>query len=443
MKRVIRSARDISEKYVNSPIDNLKSKLGISWGSNKSIRPISEGKWNFVLSDRYSRLSQSDPAISDLKKAGAKYITPRYGNIYFFYDLTDDQKRYDEEKQAARDEYLSKLDAVDVSMYIPTDAIIKKLMDYRAKGSKVNVKAIKDPIKLLTYYYAAKLIGWDDLAQAIRQVADFEYSDEIKAIARRVKAEEKYSDARNEDDIELGLADSKGLFTFDQRNNSGKVSCWLPKSILQYLINNNIPVHFGKRTSGSRWDRNGAQWSEVEHLTLFPGTEDAIDYEIVVHTNERADGSIPTTYTSGDTAERVSAKQIIEGLDRRLKREGIIQSSTEVRSKKYIRNSSYDEDEYYDEDSYFVAEDDNYIEDSLEDDGSGLYVVELYEDKYKDPVRKYFSTGDKALKYAEKIIAKQGDKFESIYINRRTVNGPLNLMVYEDQTWYGDRSRLS
>lgn len=325
MKRVIKSAREISEKYVQSPIDRLKSKLGIGWYSNMSLQKISEGKWNFVLSDRYKRLTQSDPIISDLKKAGAKYITPRYGSIYFFYDLTADQQRYEEEKQAAKDEYHGKLDAVDVSMYKPTDAIIKKIMDYRSKGSKVNVKAIKDPAKLLTYYYTARLIGWNELAYDIRQIAHFDYSDEINGIDRQVKSEEGYGDTRNEDDIELGLANSNGLFTFDQRNNSGKVSCWLPKSILQYFINNNIPVHFGKRTSGSRWDRNGAQWSEVEHLTLFPGTPDALDYEIVVHTHERADGSIPNTYTSGDTAERVSAKQIIEGLDRRLKREGLVQ----------------------------------------------------------------------------------------------------------------------
>ena len=324
MKRMIRSSRDISERYVRTPIETLKSKLGIGWGSTKSISEISEGKWNFVLTDRYNRLSASDSIVADLKAAGAKYITPRYGNIYFYYDLSKDQQRYEDEKRAAKDEYYGKLDAVDVSMYRPSNAIIKKLMDYRAKGSRVNVKAIKDPVKLLTYYYGAKLIGWDELAYDIRKLAQFDYSDEINGINRQVKADEAYGDTRNADDIALGLSSSNNLFTFDQRRRNGEPDCWLPKQILQYFITNNIPVHFGRRTSGSSWDRNGAQWSEVENLTLFPGTPDALDYEIVVHTNERADGSIPNTYTSRDTNERVSAKQIIEGLDRRLRHEGLI-----------------------------------------------------------------------------------------------------------------------
>lgn len=434
MKRMITSDRNISERYVSRPIDNLKSKLGIGWGSSRDVHEISEGNWNFVLTDKYDRLASSDLAVAALKKVGAKYITPRHGDIYFYYDLSKDQQRYEEEKQAAKDEYYGKLDAFDVGMYRPTDQIIKKIMDYRAKGSRVNVKAIKDPAKLLTYYYTAKLIGWNELAYDIRQLIDFDYSDELKSIDRQIKFDESYSDSRSEDDIELGLSDSKGLFTFDQRRKSGKPDCWLPKSILQYFINNDIPVHFGKRTSGHSWDRNGAQWSEVEHLTLFPGTEDAIDYEIVVHTNE---GGGTPTFTSGDTSERVSAKQIIEGLDRRLKREGIIQSSTMVRAKSYIKNS-----EYYDENGYFVEEDDDYIEDLPDDDGGGLFVVELYEDKYDDPIRKYFSTGKKAFDYAKKVTIKYGDRFESIYINRRTVNGPLNLMVHENGKWYGDSKRL-
>lgn len=41
MKRMIVSDRNISERYVKSPIDVLKSKLGISWGSSKSLSEIS------------------------------------------------------------------------------------------------------------------------------------------------------------------------------------------------------------------------------------------------------------------------------------------------------------------------------------------------------------------------------------------------------------------
>lgn len=51
----------------------------------------------------------------------------------------------------------------------PTKAVIKKLTDYFNKGSMVNVKAIKDHTKLLTYYYAACQMGWYELQEVIDQ----------------------------------------------------------------------------------------------------------------------------------------------------------------------------------------------------------------------------------------------------------------------------------
>ena len=98
--------------------------------------------------------------------------------------------------------------------------------------------------------------------------------------------------------------------------------------------------------------------------------------------------------------------------------------------KRYIRSS------------YEYEEEDDYFEDLPDDDGGGVFVVELYEDKYEDPIRKYFRTGKKALDYAKRVIAKYGDRFESIYINVGTVNGPFILMVYENGKWRGDSNRL-
>lgn len=46
---------------------------------------------------------------------------------------------------------------------------------------------------------------------------------------------------------------------------------------------------------------------------IFPDT-DPLEYDIAVHTNERADGSTPTTYTGMGTDERVSAKKIVDDL---------------------------------------------------------------------------------------------------------------------------------
>ena len=89
--------------------------------------------------------------------------------------------------------------------------------------------------------------------------------------------------------------------------------------------------------------------------------------------------------------------------------------------KRYIRNS------------YEDYEEDFYPDDLEDDDGSGSWAVELYTEKYVDPVYKHFSTGEKALQYAKKVQ----DRYEEIYINRLTYNGPSNKMVYSNGKWYG------
>lgn len=320
MKRVIKSSHNITKRYADKPNEQLASMLGISsWGnSGVSLMPVSEGKWNFKIVDRYRRLDNDADYVADLKKIGAKYITVRYGDIYFYFDLSKLQADYEAKEAEYSAAYNDALTSFDVTAYKPDNATIKKLMDYRAKGSTVNVKSIKAIDKLITYYYGAKLLGWSELANSIRKRLGYEYEDEMSAINKQVAANPEYSDSRNADDIELGLGNSNNLFTFDQRSAKGKVSCWLPKKLLNWFIQNNVPVHFGKRTPGGRYDRNGSQWSEIEHLTIFPGTPDEFNYDIVVHTNERADGSIPNTYTGDGTDERVSIAKVIEDLDARI-----------------------------------------------------------------------------------------------------------------------------
>lgn len=313
MKRVIRSSRNITRHYAQSAENKLADMIGISrWGSsNVSLRKIDEGKWNHAITARYERLTQDSEYIESLKKIGAKYITIRYGTIYFYYDTTKLAEQQAEEQRKFDDQYDAELSEINISVWKPSKSVLDKLMEYRAKGSMVNVKAIKDPNKLLTYFYASILMGWDELRYLIDgSHLSFDYEDEMSAIAHSVSADPSLSDSRSEMDQKLNLSDSKGLFTFEEKN------CWLPKSILQFFIDNDIPVHFGKRTSGAQYDHNGAQWSEIEHLTLYPEDENPIEYNIVVHTHERADGSIPNTYTGNGTQERVSAKQIIEDLKR-------------------------------------------------------------------------------------------------------------------------------
>ena len=320
MKRYIRSAK----AYVKSPIDRFKSMIGISdWGNGPKLGDVtgwdSKDKYNYRIYDKYYDLSQDEieEFTSRLKQAGAKYITKRRGELYFYYDLSKLDAEYQAEKQAAEEAYTAELNATDIDIYKPDQATIKKLIDYRDRGSKVNVKAIKDANKLLKYFYGACIIGWDDLAGDCRDILSFKdgynkYDDILEAIRRRVQSDEQYSDTRTEFEQKYDLPATNGLFTFDGRD------CWLPKSILMYFINNNIPVHFGKRTSGAQWDRNGRQWSEVEHLTLFPDSDSPIEYDIVVHTDEGFNRS--DRYTgfgpNGRTDERISAKQLLSDIDR-------------------------------------------------------------------------------------------------------------------------------
>lgn len=315
MKRYIRS----SKKYASSAIDMLKSKLGISWGSDISLIPInnSNSKCNFKLTQRYHSFTKDSDIIADLKKIGAKYITLRYGGIEFFYNLAPLQEESKRLQSQYDDEYNAELESFDIEQYKPSSADLKKLMNYRDNGSRVNVKAIKSDEKLLTYFYASCLMNWSELKSATRSALGYHYDDLCNAIQRRVAADESYSDTRTADERYLNIPNSNGLFTFVSKSPSGAASCWLPVDLLKLFIENNIAVDFGKRTSSGRYDRNGAEWSEIEHLHLTDSNNQPYNIDVVVHTNERADGSIPNTYTVIDAddnrvlGDRISKRSLI------------------------------------------------------------------------------------------------------------------------------------
>ena len=323
MKRYIRSNTNLDK----TPIQMLNYLLGFS-DYDSLLKPSYHDKCNFRIQRPISRLTPefTTKYRAKLKAIGAKYISPnvRRGCIDFYIDEAKLKAQYDaaidevrRKKAEADARLMEKLNAIDIDKYKPDSATLQKLMDYRDRGSKVNVKAIKSDDKLLTYYYGAQMIGWGELSGDIYDVlyrrgwANWEatYKNILQAIDRRVSNEEQYKDKRSEMDQRNGNKNSGDLFTFEDRN------CWLPKSILNYFVDNNIPVHFGKRTSGSYYDRNGRQWSEVEHLILYPDSDNPIKYDIVVHTDE---GGGPSTYTGNGTDERVSAKKVLEDIDYRI-----------------------------------------------------------------------------------------------------------------------------
>ena len=120
--------------------------------------------------------------------------------------------------------------AVNINIYKPSQKILDKLEGYRSKGSKVNVKAITNRDKLFTYFYAAKLMGWNDLASDISSsvsILDKEADEIFKEIRAAVQADTSLGDTRT--------SDQKKLW-----------ACF--KNIAQFLNDNNLSYTFVSRS---------------------------------------------------------------------------------------------------------------------------------------------------------------------------------------------------
>ena len=152
--------------------------------------------------------------------------------------------------------------------YKPTQKILDKLENYRSKGSKVNVKAITNRDKLFTYFYAAKLMGWNDLASDISSsvsIFDKEADEIFKEIGATVKADASLGDTRTPDQKKL----------------------WVKfKNIAQFLADNNLSYTFASRTpfrqelDGDM--RNGRCYTIAYTLEV----EGSLKLYIADHTNE-------------------------------------------------------------------------------------------------------------------------------------------------------------
>lgn len=114
--------------------------------------------------------------------------------------------------------------------YMPTTAEINKLIDRMNRGSKENVKTMSDA-KALRYYYAACLIGWSALCEAIWDEKYWDLSkhlEKIEKLAEEDPRKEQYadSDTRTQDvkllqelfpQIAKALADAGINYTFSKR----------------------------------------------------------------------------------------------------------------------------------------------------------------------------------------------------------------------------------
>ena len=231
-------------------------------------------KQNFCLRPFGYNIKKDDELAmkSSIKAAGGKYIVSSYGNIHFYIDETpfitardNEQAEIDNEFNLRKSEYEDKLNAEDIEKYKPTDKILTKLQDYRNRGSKVNVKAIKDINKLLTYFYGACLMGWKDLYYSCIDVIPDEYRDIQNAISFRCET--------NSD-----LADTRDSYTQNIAVQFNKVA--------SFLHDNGIGYKFIKRAPTSTElyfdSRNGRCWTLAYTLELDNGTK----VNFANHTNE-------------------------------------------------------------------------------------------------------------------------------------------------------------
>ena len=320
------------QKKTYNFITVLNNLLGLS--SYYGNEATTEDGQNFKITIRYPSQGEVQNLYArlqpKLKEIGAKKLSHRgskytpTGEITFFIskDIQDNIINELNQKEDERElEYKNSFENVDISQYKPNDKVIEKIRNYRDSGSKINVKAIKSLDKVLTYLYASILLDWRDAQYALESAARELGADEslITAIIEKTDAEEQ--DERSDIEKQMNLPKSN-LLSFEEKH------CWLPKKVLQFFIDNNIPVHFGKRSPGSRYDRNGLQWTEIENLTLFPETDRELKIQIPVHTLESGGA---TTY-SGPGTYRSSASQLINGLKHYLEVRNLLNNTNKEES---------------------------------------------------------------------------------------------------------------
>lgn len=194
----------------------------------------------------------------------------------------------------------NEMNAIDLTPYKPTKKVLDKLTGYFNKGSKVNVGAIKDPVKMLTYFYAAHLLSWDDLRYDIRntytfgsyyQVNGVEFGKIREAIEERIKADPSMTLGRSKMDEKL-LNFSKRVWTaikekglsFDFQTVTPTLSeCWKDAkngcawTMAHTLEVNGIKVRFSEVTNeGVDSPSFGYQFSPTGYLMRKGEFEDIL-----------------------------------------------------------------------------------------------------------------------------------------------------------------------
>lgn len=244
-------------------------------------------KQNLILHHKgyWSPTKERLKAIAQaIKNIGGKYITIKFGQLYFYLDLTKYFEKDNQAKQQAEQARKEKLMSIDVEKYKPSDALIAKAKQYYLTNSTRFVRKIDDIDTYLTYYYLSQLLDWSDLLDVIRD----------KASSLNLS---KYYDI--EDAIDLKVKPEK-----IDRGNSGFVSNF--SNVVKFCIDNNIQWKATSRRATSREyekdTRNGAIYTiaydfEVNGQTL----------PVAIHTDEG--GGRPYGYMIDNNMEVSGIKQ--------------------------------------------------------------------------------------------------------------------------------------
>lgn len=247
-------------------------------GHDKQNLILHHKGYSSVTKDRLKAIAQA------IKNIGGKYIAIKYGQIYFYLDLTKYFEKDAQEKQKAAEDRKEKLMAIDIDKYRPNDALISKAKQYYMTNSTRFVRKIDNVDTYLTYYYLAQLLNWGDLLDVIRD----------RASSLNLS---KYYDI--EDAIDLKVKPEK-----IDRGNSAFVSNF--SNVIKFCIDNNIQWKATSRRATSREyekdTRNGAIYTiaydfEVSGQTL----------PVAIHTDEG--GGRPYGYMIDNNVEVSGIKQ--------------------------------------------------------------------------------------------------------------------------------------
>jgi hypothetical protein len=298
---------------------------------------------------------------------------------------------------------------MDISKYKPTPKILDKLEGYRKKGSKVNVKAITNPDKLFTYYYAGKLMNWKDLLNDIWDKVSYEDRNVLKEIDTAVSADSTLEDSRSADEVAL-------------QNISKVVAAYLKEKNLSYTLTSRRPYY--NELEMDR--RNGRCWTLAYTLTV----EGTLKIDFANHTNE---GGGTYGYSIGGYGWNVLSKKELENrIIRKIEESDLGISHTDFHEEfEEYENLWEDWSTRYTKGKYEASiNNDRYEDPSFEDEFLPMDFVISKEGKSIETVRGL----GRVRKRIDELIAQDVKNYKKSLANKYVINFDYNGSLSNDVT---------